>query len=78
MRPLYIISLILAIIGGLNWGLVGLFNLDLIAMFFGDMTLITKSVYIIIGAGSFALLFFAIPWETHSSDIHSHSGKSTR
>ena len=36
MKPLNLITLILLIVGGLNWGLVGLFNFDLVAALFGD------------------------------------------
>ena len=37
--PLDIIAFILVVIGGLNWGLVGLFNFNLVAAIFGDMSL---------------------------------------
>ena len=40
---------ILLIVGGLNWGLVGLFNLDLVATLFGQGTLLSRIVYILVG-----------------------------
>lgn len=43
------IALILLVIGGLNWALVGLFNLDLVAAIFGDMTVLARIVYIVVG-----------------------------
>ena len=44
------IALVLVIIGALNWLLVGLFDMDLVATIFGDTTnIIAKIVYIIIG-----------------------------
>lgn len=43
MRALKIISYILVIIGALNWGLVGLFNIDLVALIFGEMTILGKN-----------------------------------
>ena len=43
------IAQILLIVGGLNWGLVGLFNLDLVATLFGEGTLISRIVYILVG-----------------------------
>lgn len=49
MRALKIISYILVIIGALNWGLVGLFNIDLVALLFGEMTLAARIVYILVG-----------------------------
>ena len=53
--------LILIIIGGFNWGLVGVFNFDLVAFLFGEMSSLTRMVYIIIGLASvwaaFSLLY---------------------
>lgn len=43
------ISLILLIIGGLNWGLVGLADFDLVAAIFGEGSLLSRIVYIIVG-----------------------------
>ncbi len=52
MKAIKIISLILVIIGGLNWGLVGLFGFDLVAAIFGDMSAISKVVYVLVGIGA--------------------------
>ena len=52
MRALKIISYILVIIGALNWGLVGLFNLDLVALIFGDMSLLARIIYIAVGVSA--------------------------
>jgi len=49
MKTLKIISIILVIVGGLNWGLVGLFNFDLVAAIFGAMSLLSKIVYVLVG-----------------------------
>lgn len=44
-----ILSLILIVVGGLNWGLVGIFGFDLVAWLFGGSgTFLARSVYIII------------------------------
>ena len=44
------IALALAIIGGLNWGLIGLFRLDLVAFLFGGQTaLLSRVVYTLVG-----------------------------
>lgn len=43
------IALILVIIGGLNWGLVGIFNFDLVSFLFGDMTALSRVVYTLVG-----------------------------
>ena len=39
MRALNTLTLVLLIVGGLNWGLVGLFGFDLVAALFGEMSL---------------------------------------
>jgi uncharacterized membrane protein YuzA (DUF378 family) len=43
------VALILIIVGGLNWGLVGLFNFDLVAAIFGMMSTLSRIVYILVG-----------------------------
>jgi uncharacterized protein len=42
-------ALILLAIGGLNWGLVGLFNFDLVATILGDMSVPSRIVYTVVG-----------------------------
>jgi uncharacterized membrane protein YuzA (DUF378 family) len=49
MRALNLVTLALLIVGGLNWGLVGLFNLDLVAALFGEMSLMSRIVYTLVG-----------------------------
>ena len=50
MKLLDSIILILIIIGALNWGLIGLFNFDLVATLFGGMEALgSKVVYILVG-----------------------------
>lgn len=54
------VALILVIVGGLNWGLVGLFNFDLVAMLFGQMTVLAKAVYGLVGLAALYMLYFAV------------------
>ncbi len=42
------IALTILLIGGINWGLVGLFDFDLIAWAFGPMSIISRIIYIIV------------------------------
>jgi uncharacterized membrane protein YuzA (DUF378 family) len=49
MKALNIVTLILVIIGGLNWGLVGLLNLDLVAAIFGAGSVLSRLIYILVG-----------------------------
>ena len=50
MNTLYKTSLALSTIGCLNWGLVGLFNFNLVEYLFGDGALLTRIVYILVMA----------------------------
>lgn len=49
MPILNVIALVLTIIGGVNWGLVGAADLDLVATLFGPGTTLARAVYIIVG-----------------------------
>jgi uncharacterized membrane protein YuzA (DUF378 family) len=40
------VALMLLVVGGLNWGLVGLFKFDLVARLFGEMSFLTRLVYV--------------------------------
>jgi len=59
MKALNAVALVLIIIGGLNWGLVGLFDFNLVSALFGVDTWLTNLVYILVGLAaiySFILL----------------------
>jgi uncharacterized membrane protein YuzA (DUF378 family) len=43
------ITLLLLVVGGLNWGLVGLFDFDLVAALFGEMSVLSRTVYALVG-----------------------------
>lgn len=49
MRILNKVTLLLLVIGGLNWGLVGLAGFDLVAALFGDMSVLSRTVYALVG-----------------------------
>lgn len=54
-----VVSLILIIIGAINWGFIGFFNLDFVALLFGTMSIISRIVYVIIGiSGIYSLVLF--------------------
>ena len=42
-------ALTIAIIGAINWGLIGFFKFDLVAFLFGDLTVLSRLVYAIVG-----------------------------
>lgn len=52
VRAIYWIALVILIIGGLNWGLVGLFDYDLIAVLFGDQSVLSRIIYDLVGASA--------------------------
>ena len=69
MHTLKIISYIFVIIGALNWGLVGLFNIDLIAMLFGQMTLLARILYTTVGISAIVSLI-----TTYRDVVDCHDG----
>lgn len=60
MKALDTIFAVLLVIGGLNWGLVGLFSFDLVKTILGDMTFLSRVVYILVGVSA---LYQAIQWK---------------
>ena len=59
MRTLRFIALLLVIIGAVNWGLIGLFQFDLVSTIFGTMSMLTRIVFVLVGiAGLYSLTFF--------------------
>ena len=60
MKTLDVILAILLIVGGLNWGLVGLFGFDLVARILGDMTLLSRVVYSLVGLSA---VYQALQWK---------------
>jgi uncharacterized protein len=53
MKSLNLITLILVIVGGVNWGLVGLFQFDLVtAIFGGPDAALSRIIYMLVGASA--------------------------
>ncbi len=55
MKAAYWIALVLVIIGAVNWGLVGLFQFDLVAMLFGPASALSRLVYSLVGLAGVTL-----------------------
>jgi len=53
------IALALVIVGGLNWALVGIFKFDLVAWIFGDMAVVSRIVYILVGVAAVYMAIIA-------------------
>ncbi len=56
MYILRMLSYLLVIIGALNWALVGMFGFDLVASIFGDMSIMTRVIYSLVGISAITLL----------------------
>lgn len=60
MKTLDVIVAALLVIGGLNWGLVGIFGFDLVASIFGDMSFLSRIIYAVVGLSA---LYQAVQWK---------------
>ena len=56
-RTLGWIAVVLTVIGALNWGLVGLFNFDLVAALFGQLSALSRFLYVLIAVSGLYLLY---------------------
>lgn len=56
------VAFVLVIVGGLNWGLIGLFDLNVVTILFGNMSFVENLVYILVGVSALYLLI------THKND----------
>jgi len=57
MNMLLKTTLVLSIIGGINWGLVGLFDFNLVEYLFGAGSLLTRIVYVLVAVSSLVNLY---------------------
>ena len=62
MKTLHMGAYLLLWVGGINWGLVGLFDLDLVNTIFGSMPMVAQLIYVLVGASAIFSL------ATHMSD----------
>lgn len=57
MKSLHTISFILLVVGGLNWGLVGLFNWNLVEVLLGSWPVAVQVVYVLVGLSAIVEIF---------------------
>lgn len=73
MKALNTIALVLLIIGGLNWGLVGLFNFDLVAAIFGGSvgprSALSNIVYVLVGLAALYGIYLLRPLSAGSDSV---------
>ncbi len=74
MNILQKIALVFTIVGGLNWGLVGLFDFNLVTAIFGVGSVMTTIVYVVIAIAAIIniLILFMYIGENESYDIYHH------
>ena len=60
MKTFDVIAAILLVVGGANWGLVGLFGFDLVATIFGEGSLLARIVYTVVGI---CAVYQALGWK---------------
>lgn len=60
MRSMDVVVATLLVVGGLNWGLVGLLHFNLVATLFGDATTLSRLVYSVVGL---CALYQVIQWK---------------
>lgn len=68
MNILRNIAYTLMLIGAINWGLVGIFNFDLVAYLFGEMSTLSRIVYTLVGISAVFAAF-----TTKACDITEHT-----
>ena len=72
MRFIKALALLLVIVGGVNWLLVGIAKIDLVAAItgnsFGETNLLSSLVYILVGVSAVALVPTLVAWLTSSND----------
>jgi uncharacterized membrane protein YuzA (DUF378 family) len=73
MRIANTLTLVLLIVGGLNWGLVGLFGFDLVATLFGEMSPLSRVVYTLVGALALWQLLPLFRGEASGNSAHARS-----
>jgi uncharacterized protein len=56
MRGLYMTAVVLVIIGGLNWGLVGFFDWNLVDAIFGEGSALSRIIYAVVGLAALYMI----------------------
>lgn len=63
MKLINILALVLVIVGGLNWGLVGLFKFNLVTTLFGETSILSSIVFILVGLSAAYVAAVVLPKE---------------
>ena len=60
MKKLDVAAAVLLVVGGINWGVVGVTGSDIVGTIFGNLSPVTRTVYILVGV---AALYQALQWK---------------
>jgi uncharacterized membrane protein YuzA (DUF378 family) len=60
LNPVDWIALILVIVGGLNWGLVGAFQFDLVQAILGAIPVLARIVYVLVGLAGLYTIYYLV------------------
>lgn len=58
LNPVDWIAIVLVIVGGLNWGLVGLFQFDLVEFLLGSIAVLQRLVYVVVGLAALYMIYY--------------------
>ncbi len=68
MNTLYKVALSLVIIGAINWGMIGVFDVNLVSLLFGEDSMLSNLVYALVGLSG--LLSIGILLKPFDEEIH--------
>lgn len=63
------VAIVLLIIGGLNWGLIGLFSFNLVAAIFGEMSALSRIIYILVGISAVWVAIETYRWTSRATEV---------
>ena len=68
MNILRYIAYTLVLVGALNWGLIGFFDFNLVSTLFGDMTILSRIIYSLVGISAVATMFLQPNCDVHNDE----------
>jgi len=57
MRILRMVAFVMVMVGAIVWGLLGIFNINIVAALFGDATVLSRIIYTLVGISAIVLMF---------------------
>jgi uncharacterized protein len=61
MKTLHILALALVVVGGLNWGLVGAFDFNLVSAIFGEGSFLSRTIFALVGLSAIWVAVAVLP-----------------